>query len=503
MSSTDLQTNLPRHTALEDYPEPAGSRQLAKWVHTVLTELDEVRKHFKPGHVHDLRVALRRCRSVALGVEQLDPSSAWPRLRKASKRLLNAMGEVRDLQVKREWVSKLGMGQTESGLRLIAILDELEGHAIRRARKELGAADEKQWRKWSHQLPERAEHIRSGGPAAQLIALQGWNEAWELHRIAMRSRSKISFHRLRVGIKGFRYSVESFLPGRYGRWGRELKKLQDLLGEVHDLDVLWAALIRLRPQLTPAEKEKWRAIIAMERSRRLAAYRAKMIGPKSRWQVWRSSLPAGSELELARIDWLTVWASYLDPDPVRTRHVSRLAIEIYDGLKSTRVPVALIPHGRILLEAAAVSEDVGRAESERHHQKESYRLIRKRTPPPGWSKARMEAIARIARYHRGGLPKAHDNRSSRISEKQRMGMMTLAGILRLATALGSDPATSLRTVRVENSAGALIIRAEGYQGQEPLASRLAAARHLLESVLHRPIVMDSAIAAASELAKPA
>ena len=43
---------------------------------------------------------------------------------------------------------------------------------------------------------------------------------------------------------------------------------------------------------------------------------------------------------------------------------------------------------------------------------------------------------------------------------------------------------------VEEPAGSVIVRVGGYSGAEPLASRLAADRHLLESVLHRPIVIE-------------
>jgi CHAD domain-containing protein len=503
MSSKVFQPNSHHHGSPDHYSGVTDSPQVSKWIQAVLVELDEVRKHFKAGHVHDLRIALRRCRSVAVGVEQLDPSPAWTRLRKVSKRLLDALGEVRDLQVMREWVSRLGMNRSESGLRLCAMLEVQERQAIRGARKQLDAVDEKQWRKWARQLPERADHIRCGSPSAELLALQGWREAWELHKTALRSRSKISFHRLRVGIKRFRYSVESFLPGRYARWGGELKKLQDLLGEMHDLDVLWAALLRMRPVLTAEEREKWHAIIEPERARRMAGYRAKMAGPNSRWEVWRSSLPEAYELERARLDWLAVWAGYLDPYPVHSRYVARLALEIYDRFKEARVPIAVIPHGRILLEAAAILDDVGRVEGDRHHQKTSYKFIRKRTPPPGWSRARMEAIARIARYHRGGLPTSRENHWARIPEKFQAGVMTLAGILRLATALASDRDSTITNVSVENVAGSLVIHADGYKGEEPLASRLAAARHLTESLLHRAVVLEPTGIAAPEMAKPA
>ena len=45
------------------------------------------------------------------------------------------------------------------------------------------------------------------------------------------------YHRLRIAIKRFRYIVENFLPLQHAAWSDDLKQVQDLLGEVHDLDV--------------------------------------------------------------------------------------------------------------------------------------------------------------------------------------------------------------------------------------------------------------------------
>lgn len=494
MSPTASRSPLSPENGAQTFAALEETPQLAKWVTRAVLELDEVRKHFKPSHVHDLRVALRRCRSVAMGLEQVDPSKEWPRLKKSAKRLLEGLGDLRDIQVMRAWMKKLGMEKSEAGMRLSVALDEREHAAAHRAHKELHKADRKQWRKWAGLLPERAEHLHCGGPAAELLVLERWHEAWELHRAAVRTRSGVSYHRLRVGIKRFRDSVESFLPGRHGRWGKELKKLQDLLGELHDIDVLWATITRLRPFLGKMERKKWQAVINVERGKRIAAYRAKTQGPKSQWKMWRAALPEGDALERAQLDWLAVWASYLDPDPAHSRHVAKLAVELFDGILQTAIPVVLPLRSRNLLEAAAILHDVGRAEGDHKHQKTSYRLIHERTPPPGWTHAEMETVACVARYHRGGLSKLQETSNTGIHGGLQEGVLLLAGILRLATALANRGATesdpSISAVNVQYVAGAIVIRATGYNGEEPLASKLAAARHLLESILHRPIVIE-------------
>jgi CHAD domain-containing protein len=479
-----------RHS--EPATPPQESPQLAKWLHRVLVELDAVRGQFKPKHVHDLRVALRRCRSAAQGIEQLDPSSAWPRMRKAAKNLLTGLGELRDAQVMKNWLVRLKMGESEAGLRLRAKFHDAENEAIHRAHKALHKTDTKLWHKWTSQLPERAERIRCGSPAAELFVLQRWHDAWDRYRYATRTRSKTALHQVRIGIKRFRYSVEIFLPGRYARWGGELKKLQDLLGEIHDLDVLWAAICGLRPALSSTERAKWKAVIETERVQRLAVCRGKMRGAKPVWDVWRAGLPKGLGLEAARLEWLGIWASYLDPDAEHSRKVMELATQLYDGILAAGVPV-ILPHGaKNLLAAAAIVHDVGRAQGQRHHQKKSFKLISEREPPPGWTRAQMGLVAAVARYHRGGLPHAGQKSWAAISADDQGSVLFLAGVLRLAVALVSDPGTLIGELHVGESEGAIQILVEGYEGQEPLASELAVARHLLENALHRAILIEPA-----------
>jgi CHAD domain-containing protein len=469
------------------------SSRLTKWMHSVLIEMDEVRKNFKPRHVHDLRVALRRCRSIAQGLAELDPDSGWERLRKETKKPLDALGRLRDTEVMRGWIGRLHVNDKASTDLLLAKLNESEHDAIRRTEKELSAFDKKQWRKFTHHLPARSARILSDSPAAELLALERWRQAWSAHNYAFRTRSKVSLHGLRIALKHFRYSVENFLPERNAEWGGELKKFQDLLGEIHDLDVLWATLVRLTPALSATARAKWEAAIQPERVRRLAAYRAKMTGPKSRFPVWRAALPDGEALERARLDWLAVWAAFLDPDYSHSVYVAKISKLLFDGILAAGVPVILPVRAGSLLEAAAILHDVGRADGPRNHQKKSYRMIREKIPPPGWTAAEMEIVATIARYHRGALPNSSQKSWAAIPANQKESVLFLAGILRLATVLGNDGnsvITGMKVENVEEPAASLLIRATGYMGEEPLASRVAAERHLLESVLHRAIVIE-------------
>src|SRR5262252_3910745 len=86
----------------------AEHRGLTYWMERVLKELDKVRSSPDPDAVHDLRVAIRRCRSVAAVMEEVDPDPAWPEMRRLGRKLFRQLGELRDMQVLEEWTQRLG-----------------------------------------------------------------------------------------------------------------------------------------------------------------------------------------------------------------------------------------------------------------------------------------------------------------------------------------------------------------------------------------------------------
>ena len=84
----------------------AEHRDLSFWMDRVLKELEHVRSSPDVDAVHDLRVGIRRCRSVAAAMEEVDPDPAWPTMRKAARKLFRSLGALRDAQILNEWVKK-------------------------------------------------------------------------------------------------------------------------------------------------------------------------------------------------------------------------------------------------------------------------------------------------------------------------------------------------------------------------------------------------------------
>lgn len=59
-------------------------------------------------------------------------------------------------------------------------------------------------------------------------------------------------HALCVGLKRFRYAVESLLPDRSITWDESLGQIQGLLSQIHDLDVLRSRMTQELDGINPA-----------------------------------------------------------------------------------------------------------------------------------------------------------------------------------------------------------------------------------------------------------
>lgn len=279
-----------------------AARALDRSLRRVRTEQALAVKDFAPEPIHDLRVALRRCRSLAEGFSVLNPQPGWRHLRRACKELLRGLAELRDAQVMDEWVRRLGLNKGRAGAALVADLARGQRHGQRAARRALADFSGKRWKRWRRRLPWRAARITADDAHFARLALRRLAEACALERRWRKSRSGKAAHQLRVGLKRFRYLVESFLPQLRAAWGRDLKRLQSLLGDVHDLDVLRARIVPLsRGENLPSEtREAWVGKIEKARGEAVEEYWRGVVlkpafgrpgdRPRTLWDRWQKKL---------------------------------------------------------------------------------------------------------------------------------------------------------------------------------------------------------------------
>jgi phosphohistidine phosphatase len=278
-------------------PVLAKNDALQKWMERVLKRGQKVRKTWDVADVHDFRVALRRSRTMADALSDTNPSPAWNKVKRNSKKVFHTLGELRDVQVEQDWVKKLLPGPTDARTELLKRLRTLESARLREAEKELDHFDRKEWRKLSRKLRSKADMFPIGSVVFQRLALMKLNDAVALYYQARKRKSGVAWHRVRIAIKRFRYVVENFLPQHYEAWARDLKETQDLLGEIHDLDLLRTYIRRHSREVEPQQTVvSWLERIQSARAERLEKFLAKTNGKESLWLDWRSGLQGGTTL---------------------------------------------------------------------------------------------------------------------------------------------------------------------------------------------------------------
>lgn len=471
----------------------AGKTGLSYWMGRVLHECDRVSLDFAPDPVHDLRVALRRCRSIARGYSAFDPNRPWNELKKESARLFRRFAELRDTQVMIEWVRSPDAPKDAAAMILLDRLSAREAELKEAAARALGAFDRERWMGLGSSLDKRARRIPRDSMAFRHLALELWCNMRYLHRQALRNRTHIAFHRLRISLKKLRYLAENFLPDLAEAWGEGLRELQNLLGDMHDLHVLMQTAVESCAIREKDERIKWHSWSDALIAERLDHYRRLMTGAKRLWPVWRASLPDGAALESSIMERLRMWASFRDPDCARSQLVARLSTQLYDGL--THLGLAgdtANARARSLLRAAALLHAVGFARGAKKGRRRSHRRISALAVPVGWNSMEFRTVALAVLHQRGALPKPGAREMSGLAPEQKQLTVIFSAILRIAVTLASSREKKISQLSVRKTGDALVILATGFQDYTALAQKLARARYLLEIACGLPVVVRAA-----------
>jgi len=469
---------------------PPEHRGLTYWMQRVLKELDSLQSAPDKDAVHDLRVAIRRCRSVASVMREVDPDPAWHQMRRLPKKLFRKLGELRDTQIMDEWVAEHGAENDKLRIALHSFFQESEPKLLQESLRLGGKFDVKSWVRLEHKLRKRICLVPAGSLAAQCLAVERLNEAKELHSRALKADKPAAWHALRIGLKKFRYTVESLLPQQYEAWSANLKQLQDILGEVHDLDVLRGIIKEKATGEATDLRSEWERTIERQRSARLQEYRELTVGKNSLWREWQEALPHHKRLRTAAIARLRVTARATDAHPRRAAHISRLAIALFDALgRAGTAPVFEDAEMRRVLRSAARLCGLNLKGTSKPSQKAVRRFLLERPVPPSWTRKEWELLAWTVRYHRGAEPKTANSAFGRLQQNQQTNVRALAGVIRLARGLRKCKIEPCRGLRVEKTAAAVLLHVPGLADSAENAVLLAAAKHLLDTYLGKPLIL--------------
>jgi exopolyphosphatase / guanosine-5'-triphosphate,3'-diphosphate pyrophosphatase len=182
-------------------------------------------------------------------------------------------------------------------------------------------------------------------------------------------------------------------------------------------------------------------------------------------------------------------------DAVHARHVSDLALTLYDDLIREH---CLDEDARRLLHYAALVHDVGSSIGHEKHAQHSYYIV-KNGNLRGLSAEEVEVVALVARYHGKKRPKKHDSGYVSLRKRRRRTVLWLASLLRIAEALDRSQYQLVKEVRVARTDGRLTIRVAA-RGDARLEVWAARQRTRLLSRLVRARVQVELLTAAQKRA---
>jgi CHAD domain-containing protein len=224
--------------------------------------------------VHDLRVALRRTRTVLEAGRPVLGRFHCEEVRTGLRDVQRATGSLRDEEVLLELVQSLG--GTDPTIEPWLEIRRRRERSLRRSlvrRIEIGELDRSR-RLLDALLAFRVDPARDKRLAK--FARRSVADAWRRveHRRTARTDDARALHELRIAYKRLRYIVETFaeaLPSDLTALAQPAARLQSRLGKVHDVDVAMVCVRRARSLSERAHQELGGAL-AMARAERVAAY---------------------------------------------------------------------------------------------------------------------------------------------------------------------------------------------------------------------------------------
>ncbi len=470
---------------------PSDHRDLAYWMKRSLEELANLRSDLTNHTVHDLRVALRRCRSVASVMREIDPHPDWEEMRDCAKKLFRSLGDLRDAHIMAEWLHKLHPEDDALKRQLLDSLEADEKAARDRALHRATRFDEKRWTKLAQSLRVRIRKVPPDSAAAHCLALERLEEAKELHRRAMRTESSEPWHALRIGIKHFRYTVESLLPAAHAEWSDTLKRVQDVLGNIHDLDVLGEMLGKAGANQSAEILPDWELRIENERQLNVRTYRQLALGTASIWTHWQSGFSREEWEHYAKAR-IRATRAAMDPKTGRSSLMARIAMRLWSQLRLRKAgEIFSDKKERRVLETAARLSGVRSGEQKKKREKSAKSFLLDSPVPPGWTFSEWERAAWAIRFQRGAEPSLKNKRFAQLAAEQQTRVYLLAGILRLAIAAQKCGVSKSSSLRLEVLPQGLLLHVAGAEDSPKNAARFTEAKQQLERSLGKTILIQA------------
>jgi len=247
-----------------------GAKSLLNRLQNVAKEIDGVRKAEDIECIHDMRVATRRMRSALALFENYLPGKSSKKWNKRMRSVTRALGTARDADVQMDFLQKFFDSLTESRYRpgiqrLILRLRQNRESAqekVMRAMDQLelsGVLEEMGGTLRRIRVRARMNHVDENSPyvyqQAYLAISLRLEDMLAYETYVSQPERMEELHAMRIASKRLRYTMEAFdplYPGDFKQSLKTVRKVQTMLGDIHDCDV-WVDYL---PQFLEEERAR-------------------------------------------------------------------------------------------------------------------------------------------------------------------------------------------------------------------------------------------------------
>jgi len=144
-------------------------------------------------------------------------------------------------------------------------------------------------------------------------------------------------------------------------------------------------------------------------------------------------------------------------EEAHSRHVANLCLILFDALVKEH---GMNRRQRMLLEAAAILHDIGSFIKSSGHNKHGHYIV-SNSEIFGLSRDELNLIANVVRYHRGDPPAESDAEYAGLRREERILVLKMASILRVADALDRGHSQQIKNLTVERRTSTLALHTGG------------------------------------------
>ena len=262
----------------DERTDQAVRRLLAALLEVMVANESGTKADHDTEFLHDLRVAVRRTRSALSQVKQTFPARELNRFRRFFAWLGQVTGPCRDLDVHLLVLDDEAQAHPEEREVLAPLASHLVAAKKREHKKLVRALESDRYRRtiaaWRSFLEADAPESTRLDNAARPVTEVARERIWKAYRRVVRRGRQVTdetpvevLHRLRIDGKKLRYLLELFstlFPAdRLGRLIKELKRLQENLGDLNDCAVQRDALRSAAADLVSASEPPSDTLLAM------------------------------------------------------------------------------------------------------------------------------------------------------------------------------------------------------------------------------------------------